>query len=65
MPENLTEEHRLAYKPETAARMLDCSRQYIYKLLANGTLGSVKIGRSRRIPHAEIAALVGGERESA
>lgn len=51
---------RLAYKPQTAARLLDCSRQHVYNLLARGELRSVLIGASRRIPRSEIDRLLDG-----
>ncbi len=61
MPERCTPvEHRsiaLAVKPATAAEMLDCSRQYIYKMMAAGQLATVKIGASRRIPRSELDRL--------
>jgi excisionase family DNA binding protein len=37
-----------------AAGVLDCSRSKIYLMLTQGELGSVKIGRLRKIPIAEI-----------
>lgn len=49
----------LAYKVETTARLLDCSRAFVYKLIAEGRLRTVKIGRSRRVPRQEIERLLG------
>jgi excisionase family DNA binding protein len=41
-----------------AADMLAIGRSAVYTLLANHTLASVRIGRSRRIPTTAIAAYV-------
>jgi excisionase family DNA binding protein len=41
------------------AAYLRCSRTTVYKLLAEGRLRSVKLGRLRRIPAGELARLVG------
>lgn len=43
-----------------AMHRLSVSRATIYKLLSEGELKSVKIGRSRRIPLESIESLVGG-----
>lgn len=45
---------RAAYSPEEFARQLGLSRAMIYKLLAAGSVRSVTIGRSRRIPASEV-----------
>ena len=41
-----------------AAEMLAIGRSAVYSLLANRTLASVRIGRSRRIPATAIADYV-------
>jgi len=41
-----------------AARRLSIARSHVYQHLQRGTLGSVHIGRSRRIPIAELEAFV-------
>lgn len=41
-----------------AARALNVGRSTLYKLLANGTLRSVRVGRRRLIPLSEIARLL-------
>lgn len=43
--------------PEAAA-MLNIGRTLLYKLMDQGELGYVKIARTRRIPLADIDALV-------
>ena len=37
-------------KPEEAARALSLGRSKVYELLASGSLESITIGKSRRIP---------------
>ena len=41
-----------------AARRLSLARSHVYQHLQRGTLASVRIGRSRRIPVAELEAFV-------
>lgn len=45
---------RLAYAPEEAGKHLGISRAAVYRLMADGSLPSVKIGRSRRVRHEAI-----------
>lgn len=40
---------RLAYSPAEGAEQLGISRAKFYELITEGTIPSVKIGRSRRI----------------
>jgi excisionase family DNA binding protein len=49
---------RLAYKPQAAADALDISRAQLYRLIAAGAIRTVTIGRSRRIPRAELERIV-------
>ena len=56
-------EGRILYRPAEAAATLGLSRTRLYQLLAAGEIGSVKIGTSRRIPAAELAAFVDRKRE--
>ncbi len=49
---------QLAYSPTDAARLLGLSSRSIYNLMANGTLASLKIGKSRRITHKELERLL-------
>jgi excisionase family DNA binding protein len=56
----------LLVRPEHAAAALGVSRTKIYELMAAGKLGSIKIGRSRRIPVDALTAFVSAvARESA
>lgn len=43
--------------PSEAASLLRVSRSTVYRLIEAGELGSLRIGASRRIPMAAIAAL--------
>jgi excisionase family DNA binding protein len=44
-------------KVSSAASYLGVSRSFIYKLIANGDLPSVKIGHSRRVPIRAVREL--------
>ncbi len=62
----------LMLKPEEAAAELRLSRATVYALLASGRLGSVTVGRARRIPRSalerfveQLAAEQRGERDAA
>ena len=46
---------RLAYTPAEAATLLGVCRATIYNRMADGTLASVKFGRSRRITAEALA----------
>jgi excisionase family DNA binding protein len=56
-PRNAPEPRQLG-KVEDAQRILALSRAAVYKLMDNGELEWVKIGRSRRIPLDAIQALI-------
>lgn len=45
-------------RPEQAAQELNIGRTGLYELMASGELESVKIGRSRRVPRAALAAYI-------
>lgn len=49
---------RHLYRPSEAAESLGISRARLYQLMAEGEIGSVKIGVSRRIPAVDLAAYV-------
>lgn len=51
-------EQALLHTPESAGRALNLGRTTIFELMATGQLESVKIGRSRRIPHDALVAYV-------
>lgn len=54
----MSEDTRLAYSPESAAKKLDIGRTTIYALMSSGELESIKIGRSRRIPAESLNKFV-------
>ncbi len=50
---------RLVYSPAEAAEALGVTRQTIYQLIARGELRRCHVGRSARIPAADIHRLAG------
>ena len=54
---------RLLLRPEEGADALGLSRARIFELMAEGRIKSIKIGRSRRIPLAELERWVTEELE--
>lgn len=53
----------LALSPEQVAAALGVPRTKIYQLLASGAIRSVKIGKYRRVPTAEVTAYLERELE--
>src|SRR4051812_40601280 len=49
---------RVAFSPAEVAAAFGCSRQHVANLIACGAIQSTKIGRSRRIPAAEVDRLL-------
>lgn len=49
---------RLAVSVEEAAQMLGIGRSKVFELLKEGSLASIRIGRRRLIPYAEIRAFM-------
>ncbi|GBC95449.1 hypothetical protein HRbin16_01238 [bacterium HR16] len=49
---------KLLLKMTEAAEMLSVSRANLYKLVASGRIRTVKLGKSRRVPAAELARFV-------
>lgn len=47
-----------AMKVAAAAKQLDVSPKTIYRLIASGKLGCIRIGRAVRITHDQLAAYV-------
>ncbi len=43
---------------DEAARLLRMSRSFVYNLVMNGEIASIKLGRSRRVPAAELERFV-------
>ncbi|WP_100524299.1 helix-turn-helix domain-containing protein [Mycobacteroides abscessus] len=48
------------YRVEEAAKQLCISRAHLYALIRSGEVNAVKLGRSRRIPTAEVERLLKG-----
>ena len=61
MPEPLAP---LAVSITQAAQLLNTSRPLVYKLIESGELRCTRLGRSVRIPVAQIHALLGIEAET-
>ena len=56
---------RLAVSITDAAKLIGCTRPFVYKLLEEGRLSSVELGhRVRRIPLEQIHALLGIETDT-
>ena len=53
-------ENRICLSPQQAATKLGISRGLCYRLLANGTLPAVRLGRRLVIPVAALEALLKG-----
>lgn len=51
-------EAKLLLRVEKAAGLLGLSRTRVFKLIADGELGSVKVGGSRRVPRDALTAYV-------
>jgi excisionase family DNA binding protein len=49
---------KVLYRPRTIAAMADLSVSQVYKLIENGTLRSVRIGKSIRVPAGALDELV-------
>jgi len=49
---------KLLLTPKEAAEVLSLGRTKIYQLIGDGTLGSVRIGKCRRVPTTALAELV-------
>ncbi len=49
---------KLLLTPEEAAQTLGIGRTKLYELVASGTIASVKIGASRRIPAQALSQFV-------
>ena len=51
---------KLAYTVEETAELLSLSRAHVYRLLDLGELGSINIGRSRRITSGQLSQFILG-----
>ena len=51
--------------PRAFGEMLDLNRESIYRACANGSLEFLRVGRSIRLPRAQLdALLIGGNRDA-
>ena len=57
--------HDQMYTPAQVSALLQLSRTKTYELLAGGEIGSILIGRSRRVPGVDLAAYVEERRRGA
>jgi excisionase family DNA binding protein len=48
----------LLLKIDHAAELLGVSPATLYRLIAAGEVGTVRFGRTRRVPHAELDRLI-------
>ena len=48
----------ISVSPGEAARLLGFSRKYIYDLIGKGQLRKFNVGRSARIPYADLTAFM-------
>ncbi len=54
----------LLLSPEEASRVLGISRSKLYQLMAKGEIPSITVGRSRRVPTAELRGWLAGRIEA-
>jgi len=59
----MTEEPPLMLTPRQVQRMLQLSPSTVYRMLNSGLIGSVRIGRSRRVPVEAISTLFDSNRD--
>jgi excisionase family DNA binding protein len=52
---------RLLLRPEEGANAIGVSRARFYELMAEGRIKSINIGRSRRVPVAELQDWIAAE----
>lgn len=53
--------YKLAYTVEEAAGLLSLSRAHLYRLMDIGEIGSISIGRSRRITHGQLEEFIANQ----
>ncbi len=55
----------LALKPSAIAEQTGYSKQFVYKLIAEGRIPAVRVGRSVRVMHVDLVAFLEAHREVA
>ncbi len=58
--QNIRPEDKRAFHVKEASKIYGWSRSTLYKMMAAGTLRTVKIGGRRLIPRDELEALISG-----
>lgn len=58
-------EQKLLFRPSEAAELLGIGRSKVYQLLADGTLPSVRIGKSVRVPVEKLRGWVESQTKAA
>jgi excisionase family DNA binding protein len=58
-------EQKLLVRPSEAAELLGIGRSKVYQLLADGTLPSVRIGKSVRVPVEKLRGWVESQMKAA
>lgn len=48
------ESEKLAFTVEEAAKLLSISRAHLYRLIFTGVIGTIRIGRSRRVTKNQL-----------
>ena len=56
-------EKAILLSPEQCAELLGLGRSFVFKLLAEGRLESIALGRRRLIPRDAVDAFIASERE--
>lgn len=56
----MTEEPPLMLTPRQVQRMLQLSPSTIYRMMCDGSIPSVRIGRSRRVPAGAVLEIIDG-----
>ncbi|MGI8742549.1 MAG: helix-turn-helix transcriptional regulator [Bryobacteraceae bacterium] len=54
----MNDTEKILFRPRTVAVMYDMSVSQVYKLIANGTLPSVRLGGSVRVPAEQLRDFV-------
>ena len=55
---------RLAYSLAETAEELDVSLRHLHRLIADGQIRTVTLGRRRVVPHEELADLLAGRQQA-
>ena len=58
-------ENALLLSPEQVAEILGIGRTFVFALIANGRLKSLKLGRRRLIPREAVEEFIACERQAA